>query len=173
MGISESSSAFRRSSTFSDVNRSKDLCEDSRWESFRIESDMSRLAVFDVILISLLFLVSCTKTVEAPALPEAISGGWHLAFLQEEPPDSAPYPVPRAGLRKWWKAQYDGPATVRLQIYELRAATAGLDLVQKWRPAANTVTFYTDRYFTVVDWDRADRDSLRSLVGRLEKALGR
>ncbi|MDQ6705413.1 MAG: hypothetical protein M3Z85_05555 [Acidobacteriota bacterium] len=59
-----------------------------------------------------------------------------------------------------------------LQIYELRSGPAGLDLVQKWRPAANTVTFYTDRYFTVVDWDRADRDSLRSLIGRLEKALG-
>ncbi|MGI8990001.1 MAG: hypothetical protein ACR2I2_10500 [Bryobacteraceae bacterium] len=131
-------------------------------------------AVFNAVFISLLFLGSCTKTeAEFPALPETIAGGWHLASLQEAPLHSAPDPVRRTGLRKWWKARYDGPATVHLQIYELRTGPAALDLVQKWRPAANTVTFYTDRYFTVVDWDRTDRDALRSLIGRIEKALRR
>ncbi|MDQ6664771.1 MAG: hypothetical protein M3Z23_10295, partial [Acidobacteriota bacterium] len=113
---------------------------------------MSRQAVY-VFFISLLFLDSCAKpAAEAPPLPDTISGGWHRASLQEAPLDSAPDMVRRAGLRKWWKARYDGPATVHLQIYELGSGPAGVDLVQKWRPAANTITFYTDRYFTVVDW---------------------
>ncbi len=124
------------------------------------------------IFISLLFIAGCTITgAGAPPLPETVAGGWHRVALQEAPFDSAPDLVRRTGLRKWWKAEYDGPGAVHVQIYALNSGAAGLDLVQKWRPAANTVTFYTDRYFTAVDWDRADRVALRSLVAALQKSL--
>ncbi|MDQ6700886.1 MAG: hypothetical protein M3Z36_11970 [Acidobacteriota bacterium] len=129
---------------------------------------MSRVAIF----ISLLFIAGCTNTgANLPPLPDTVAGGWHRAALQEAPLDAAPDLVRRTGLRKWWKAEYDGPGTVHVEIYALNSGGAGLDLVQKWRPSANTVTFYTDRYFIVVDWDGADRVALRSLVTALQKAL--
>ena len=124
------------------------------------------------IFISLLFIGGCTKTgASAPPLPETVSGGWHRIALQEAPLGTAPDLVRRTGLRKWWKAEYGGPVSVHLQIYALKTGAAGLDLVQKWRPAANTVTFYTDRYFTAIDWNGADRVALRSLVAAVQKSL--
>ena len=124
------------------------------------------------IFISLLFIAGCTKTgASPPPLPDTVAGGWHRVALQEAPLDAAPDLVRRTGLRKWWKAEYDGPGTVHVKIYALHSGGAGLDLVQKWRPAANTVTFYTDGYFTTVDWDRADRVALRSLVAALQNSL--
>ena len=124
------------------------------------------------IFISLLFIAGCTNRAEiAPPLPETVAGGWHRVALQEMPLEAAPELVRRTGLRKWWKAEYGGPGTVHVRIYALNSGGAGLDLVQKWRPAANAVTFYTDRYFTAVDWDSADRVALRSLVTALQKSL--
>ncbi len=124
------------------------------------------------IFISLLFLAGCTNTgASPPPLPDTVAGGWHRVALQEAPLDAAQDLVRRTGLRRWWKAQYDGPGTVHVQVYALNSGGAGLDLVQKWRPAANTVTFYTDRYFTAVNWEGADRVALRSLVAALQKSL--
>lgn len=125
------------------------------------------------IFISLLFIGGCTKTgASVPPLPESAPGGWHRVALQEAPLAAAPELVRQTGLRQWWKAEYAGPGSVHLQVYALNSGASGLDLVQKWKPAANTVTFYTDRYFTAIDWDGADRVALRSLISAVQKSLG-
>ncbi len=75
------------------------------------------------------------------------------------------------GTRGWIVATYGGPGKVDLAIYELTSAPGGLEMVQKWRPQANTVVFYTDRYFAVVKYDAADREPVTALITTLQKLL--
>ena len=56
-------------------------------------------------------------------------------------------------------------------MYELSSPGVGLDLVQRWRPSADTVFFYRGRYFVVVKWQQADRKALQEFVRELEKRL--
>jgi hypothetical protein len=44
-------------------------------------------------------------------------------------------------------------------------------VVQRWKPAPDTVFFYKDRFFVLVQWQTADRKALREFVGALEKRL--
>jgi hypothetical protein len=76
----------------------------------------------------------------------------------------------RPRIRSWWKAEYGGPGIGRVQVYELNASV-GLDLVQKWRPAPDSVTFDTERYFIVVSWENADRSAATALVRGLQSSL--
>ena len=42
-------------------------------------------------------------------------------------------------------------------------------MVQQWRPAADTVAWYTPRYFIVVKWQSQDRAAVGELVRGLQK----
>lgn len=64
-----------------------------------------------------------------------------------------------------------GSAAVSVTIHGLRASAEGLDMTQKLLPSANTVAFYTERYFAVVRWSNTDREPLTTLITKLEKAL--
>src|SRR2546423_10502906 len=99
----------------------------------------------------ILFLIAgCERrgATVAPSLPAAI-GSWRLKSMEAAPPGDAPQLARATGIRAWWRAEYAGPSVAHVQVYKLASSGAGLDLVQKWRAAANTVTFYTDDYFIV------------------------
>ena len=72
-----------------------------------------------------------------------------------------------------WVAEYrDGnSAAVSVTIHVLTTSVEGLDMTQKLLPSANTVAFYTERYFAVVRWSNTDRAPLTTLITKLEKAL--
>jgi len=42
-------------------------------------------------------------------------------------------------------------------------------MVQDWRPVADTVVWYTPRYFIVVKWSNSDRNAVSAFVRGLEK----
>jgi len=81
-------------------------------------------------------------------------------------------PASPPGARRAFEATYDGPGKVTADVYELVSSAAGLNLVQRWRPAKDTVFFYKDNYFGVVKWSQADRPALAAFVRALEKGLG-
>jgi len=56
-----------------------------------------------------------------------------------------------------------------VRVYQLTSPAAALDVVQRWRPAADTVFFYSDRFFVLIQWQTADRKALQEFVGALEK----
>ena len=70
-----------------------------------------------------------------------------------------------------WQSTYTGPGTANVRIRAISGQAAGVDLWQKWRPRANTVVFYSDRYFTSVAWSGASAAQARALVNALERAL--
>ena len=58
-------------------------------------------------------------------------------------------------------------------MYELTSSAVGLDMVQRWRPSADTVFVNPGRFLVVVKWQQADRQPLQDFVREMEKRLGR
>lgn len=122
-------------------------------------------------LLSVLVLVSCTSGGERPKLPESTSFGWQLKGVTETPKSAAPSSIRELGFRKSWRAEYNGPGKALVDVYEVPSEALGLEMTQKWRPEADTVTFFGPRYFVVVRWEKAEREPVRALVGELERSL--
>src|SRR5690348_11245983 len=99
-------------------------------------------------ILLLLLLASCsTPRPGPPAFPETAAGAWRLRSSQGFPAATAPDMVRTIGTRGWWSASYEGPGSATVEVYELTSSAGGLEMVQKWRPQADTVVFYTLRYF--------------------------
>ncbi|PWU02983.1 MAG: hypothetical protein C5B51_19755 [Terriglobia bacterium] len=121
-------------------------------------------------------LAFCACRNEGPApdlFPATMAGGWHRAALRNPSISEAPDPVPRTAVKRWQAANYEGSGKLEARAYELISPGVALDLVQRWRPSADTVFFYRGPYFVVVKWQEADRKSLEAFVRELEERLGK
>lgn len=102
-----------------------------------------------------------------------MAGVWRRTTLQNLGPSDAPDPLPRTLINQLQTAAYEGPGSLQARVYELESPAVALDLVQRWRPSADTVFFYRDQYFVVIKWQDADRGALRAFVRELEERLGK
>ena len=120
-----------------------------------------------------LALGACGRNAPLPAdfFPETVANVWHRTATRNLPVSDAPDPVPRTSVERLQVAAYEGPGRLEARIYELSSPGVGLDLMQRWRPSADTVFFYRGRYFVVVKWQQADRKALEEFVRELEKRL--
>lgn len=125
------------------------------------------------VLSCLLLLIHCSAPLAPPKLPDSASFGWKLAGITETKPDDAPELVRTAGFRKSWRAEYAGPGKANVDVYRTKSHAAGLDLTQRWKASAQTVTVFNDSYFVVISWQGADRAAATSLVGQIERNLPR
>ncbi len=121
--------------------------------------------------ISLLFLAACADSGGTPPdLPKTIAPDWQLGSVT--PASMAAEPeLFRTHAKASWVVLYRGENTAFVRIYRLKGSASGLDLVQRWRPAPNSVVFYTPKYFVTVEWRVNDREALRMLVAKLEQVL--
>jgi len=117
----------------------------------------------------LLLLGACKQGAAPPVFPASVADAWRLKSSQSFAAGSAPELVRKIGTRGWWRTVYEGPGTATVELYELTATPGGLEMVQRWRPAADTVVWYTPRYFVVVKWQSADRAAVGALVRSIEK----
>ena len=92
--------------------------------------------------------------------------------MRDPPSSEAPDPVPRTSISRLRIASYEGPGQIETRAYELTSSAIGLDLVQRWRPSADTVFFNPGRYFVLIKWQNADRKALQDFVREIEKRLG-
>ena len=99
---------------------------------------------------------------------EAI-GAWHRTSVSELPASAASGILPATSVERIRAASYEGPGKLDVRVYQLASSAAALDVVQRWRPAADTVFFYSDRFFVLIQWQTADRKALQEFVGALEK----
>lgn len=104
--------------------------------------------------------------------PDTVAGVWRRTALRDLPVSEAPDPVPRTSVRRLRTAVYEGPGHLEARAYELSSFAVGLDLVQRWRPSADTVFFNPGRCFVVIKWQHADRQALQDFVREMEKRLG-
>lgn len=119
-------------------------------------------------------LCGCHREAPLPDLfPPSVAGVWRRTALANPPVSSTPDPVPRTAVNRLQTATYEGPGKLEARAYELDSPAVALDLVQRWRPSADTVFFYRDRFFVVVKWDQAERKALEAFVRELEARLGK
>jgi len=119
--------------------------------------------------IGLCLLAACARKTPAPDFPATVAGGWHLKSSQALPAATATEFERQIGTRGWWKALYEGPGSATIEVYELTSSAGGLEMVQKWRPVADTVVWYTSQYFVIVRWHGADRSTVSVLIRAFEK----
>jgi hypothetical protein len=124
-------------------------------------------------LVLLAALCACRGSAPLPPglLPDTVAGVWHRTSLRDLSVSDAPDPVPRSSVDRLEVATYEGPGKLEARVYALTSAGVGVDLVQRWRPSADTVFFYQGRYFVVVKWQEAERGALEKFVRELEAKL--
>jgi len=125
-------------------------------------------------LVLLAALSACQKTAPLPPglFPQTAANVWRRTALRELPVSEAPDPVPRISVARLAVATYEGPGKIQARVYALSSPAVGVDLARRWRPSADTVFFYRDRYFVVVKWQEAERGALEAFVRELEQRLG-
>ncbi len=77
----------------------------------------------------------------------------------------------KADCSQIWRAEYTGGGIAHVDVCETVSDASGLDLQQKWRARANTVTFFNNKYFVAVNWDEGEKPAITALVTKLEKTL--
>jgi hypothetical protein len=122
------------------------------------------------VWVSLVFC-GCRKSPPLALFPETVAGAWRRTAVREVPVSDAPDPVSRTSVIRLEAATYEGPGKLEARAYELTSAGVALDLVQRWRPSADTVFFYRGPYFVVVKWEQAERKALEAFVKEMEKRL--
>jgi hypothetical protein len=104
--------------------------------------------------------------------PEML-GGWRRIAVRDVPASQPPDAIPARGIESILGATYEAsggtPGKLDARVYALSSPVVALDVVQQWRPSAQTVFFYKDRFLVVVRWERADRAALQAFVTALQK----
>jgi hypothetical protein len=118
-----------------------------------------------------LFSAACRKSEPPPDLFTDTVGAWHRTSLRAADASEAPDPVPRTAIDRLQIATYQGPGKLEARLYQLSSPGVALELVQRWRPSADTVFFNERNYFVVVKWQEADRKALQEFVRELEQRL--
>jgi hypothetical protein len=122
----------------------------------------------------LVLLTACHRAEPMPdLLVETVASVWHRTALERPSVSDAPDPVPRSAVEQFQRATYEGPGKIDARVYALDSPAVALDLVQRWRPSADTVFFYRGRYFVVLKWQDADRKAVNAFAADLEKRLGK
>ena len=116
-----------------------------------------------------LLLAACTPITQPPVFPPTVAGAWQLKGSQSFPAATAPELIRKIGTRGWWSATYEGPGSATVELYELTSSAGGLQMVQEWRPVADTVVWYTSRYFVAAKWRSSDRSAVSAFVRAIQK----
>jgi hypothetical protein len=111
-------------------------------------------------------LAGCARPKPMPdAFPETL-GGWHrVGPVRVIGSDEILVRTVEAARA----ATYEGPGKLDVRVYALPAPAVALDVAQRWTPRPDTVFFYSDRFFVVVQWERAGKKELQGFLHDLEK----
>jgi hypothetical protein len=105
------------------------------------------------LLAWVLALAACRRN--AATMPEIFGeaiGAWHRTSVTDLPPSAATGVLSATPVERIRTATYEGPGRLEARMYQLSTAAAAIDVVQHWKPAPDTVFFYSDRFFVVIQW---------------------
>ncbi len=112
-----------------------------------------------------LLLTACgPATRPAAVLLPPVVDSWKRESLRQIPP-------PKAAIVRAFEAAYSGAGALTVELYEAKVSGTAFEMTQRRRPAPDTVFFDQGRYFVVVTWKQADRQSLKDFVRKLESGL--
>lgn len=116
-----------------------------------------------------LWLVGCGANAPArPELPASVAPDWtQTGMTHSEPPAQ----LDKTGAPDCWKATYSGPGTATVWTCVYQAEGNAFEAVQRTRAEANSVKFQEGQIFVLVQWDKAGRDEIATLIRGVQKAL--
>jgi hypothetical protein len=127
-----------------------------------------------VLVLAVVVLAGCARPIPMPdAFPEELGGWRRVGRVRELPPGQAPDTLPAARNEQIRTASYDGPGQLDARVYVLSSPAVALDVVQRWTPRPDTVTFQTDRFFVIVHWQVAKKKELQAFMAALEKRFSK
>ena len=100
-------------------------------------------------------------------------GDWKRVEVRDLPIDKAPDDIPATKFDRILEAVYEGPGKLTARAYGLLSSGVALDVAQRWRAGADTVFFFSDRFFVVVHYAGADRKAVQGFVAQMEKGLAK
>jgi hypothetical protein len=132
-----------------------------------------RFLTFAPLIGLLAMMAGCTRQATMPdAFPETLAG-WHRTAVRDLPAAQPPDALPAVRIESIRAATYDGPGKLEARVYALPSPATALDVVQRWTPRPDTVFFYSDRFFVVVEWQTADKKALHAFLAALQKRFDR
>jgi hypothetical protein len=122
------------------------------------------------LVLALAALTGCMRRAPMPdAFPETL-GAWHRTGpVRDLPAAQPPDILPVKNVEAIRAATYEGPGKVEARVYALPSSAVALDVVQRWTPRPDTVFFYQNRFFVVVQWQSAPKKELQAFLSSLEK----
>ncbi len=128
---------------------------------------MTRLRIAPALVLAA--LCACERPTPVPdAFPETV-GSWHRTALRDLPPARPPDAIAARTIEAIRAAAYEGPGKLDARLYVLPTPGAALDAAQRWTSRADTVFFFKDRFFVVIQWRDSDRRALQAFLGSLQK----
>jgi hypothetical protein len=124
------------------------------------------------VVVAMTALCACGGKAPMPDVFGETIAGWHRTGVRDVPASQPPDVIPVKNVEAIRLATYEGSGKLEARIYALPSSAVALDVVQRWTPAADTVFFYSGRFFVVVRWEAADRKALQAFVSELEKRIG-
>jgi hypothetical protein len=113
-------------------------------------------------------LAGCARPKPMPdAFPETL-GGWHRVGPVREVRDRMDE-IPVRTVEATRAGTYEGPGKLDVRVYALPTPAVALDVAQRWTPRPDTVFFYSDRFFVVVQWQTTEKKALQAFLSALEK----
>ncbi len=105
------------------------------------------------------------------APPDILGGKWKLVSVEAASADTAPLDVRALGLREARRAVYKGTPDVTVMLYEMTTGPGAFEMMQKWRPRPDAVSFYKNRFFVVCEASGNNKAELLEFSRLMEAKL--
>src|SRR4051794_14262088 len=123
-----------------------------------------------MLAIAAMLLCACGER-PMPDVFAPVVGDWRRVDLRDFPIDKAPDDIPATKFDRIREAVYEGPGKLTARAYGLVSSAVALDVAQRWQAGADTVFFFSDRFFVVVRYAGADRKAVQAFVAQVAKGL--
>ena len=118
------------------------------------------------VIAALALLGSCGKSLEAPAYPRAVAGGYRLYREDILAKEQIPKVVADEGLLRAVRLVYDASNSIQLTVFETTGAAVAMEAKRKWRtqPGDGKHIVQTGRYLVIAQGEKPDPEGIESFL---------
>lgn len=118
------------------------------------------------VIAALALLGSCGKSLEAPAYPRAVAGGYRLYREDILAKEQIPKIVADEGLLRAVRLVYDASNSIQLTVFETTGAAVAMEAKRKWRaqPGDGKHIVQTGRYLVIAQGEKPDPEGIESFL---------
>jgi hypothetical protein len=120
---------------------------------------------------ALTLFASCGKSLERPAYPRAVAGGYLLYRENVLAGEQIPKGIPASGLIRAVQLVYDASNPIQLAVFETKGSTVAFEAMQTWRSQGGYQAAQMGRYFVIAQGEKPDPARIEAFLADFEKQL--